>query len=113
LIGWLPVEGVAFKLQPTQLALTVPVYRLHDSRGNRHFYTTSQPEKDIAQNALGFIYESIIGYAYATPAPGTVSLHRLYSQAANDHLYTQDENEMQRALREGFNYEGIQAYVCP
>lgn len=73
-------EGVAGYVFDSQVSGTTPLYRLADgpSGGTEHFYTIDPGERDYYINHYGFILEGIAAYVYASQAPSTTPLYRLF-----------------------------------
>jgi hypothetical protein len=71
-------EGIACYVYGSQVANTVPLYRLFNSHNDDHFYTTSAPERDNAITEYQFLYEGIACYVYEAPQPNTTPFYRLF-----------------------------------
>ena len=56
-------EGIAYYVQPTQVASTIPVYRLWQPSTGNYLFTTSAYERDSVTK-LGYRYEGTPFYAY-------------------------------------------------
>jgi hypothetical protein len=56
-------EGIAYYAQPTNVASSIPIYRLFSPANNDHLLTASAVERDSATRA-GYIYEGIAFYQY-------------------------------------------------
>ncbi len=90
---------------------TVPLYRYWSSSLSDHFYSTS------AVTPAGYVSEGTIGYIFVSHVPGSSPLYRSYrhipgSQPNGDHLYTSSLVERDSAALIGYNFEGIEGYVC-
>ncbi|KAG8846054.1 hypothetical protein FRB96_002095 [Tulasnella sp. 330] len=95
------VEKVKVKLQP--------LYRLFNSPGVDHFYTSDPAEKDHVKNAGGWSYEGVACQTLIEHLPDSVQLFRLWGRG--EHFYTSDENEANSVKSLGFNIEGVVGYV--
>jgi len=103
--GW-KYETVAFYADKST---GLPVYRLlsHD----KHFYTASTTERDLAVSKYGYQYEGIAFYVSQTVTG--VPAYRL--QGGNDeYFYTASSSEKDVAVsRYGYRYEGEGFYLPP
>ncbi|KAG5646182.1 hypothetical protein DXG03_004235 [Asterophora parasitica] len=106
-------EGAPFKIFSTPGFDTVPFYRLYNPELYDHFYTTNAAERDFAVNTLNYVYESVIGHVYPNTNCGGIPLHRLYNVQLSDHVYTTTAQEVEYAKANGWNYEGVAAYIIP
>ncbi|EJD46228.1 hypothetical protein AURDEDRAFT_164887 [Auricularia subglabra TFB-10046 SS5] len=94
----------------------VPLYRLYAISAADHFYTTSEAERQNALN-IKFRDEGIVAWVHSTPVCGASPLYRLYfdgpsnAQFWRDHFYTSSAVERDFAIKQGYKYEGIEAYV--
>ncbi len=98
-------EGVACHISSSQGPGMVPLYRYLLDESRYHFYTTNYNE--LGAEGL----ESTQGFVFPSQAPGTVPLHR-YQSDQDGHLYTTWYGELGGG-RDGWRYEGVQAYVLP
>ncbi|KAF8881507.1 hypothetical protein BD779DRAFT_1445442, partial [Infundibulicybe gibba] len=107
-------RGSAGHIWTSQQPGTVPLYRLWDSLGQDHFYTTSATERDNAVASMKYTNEGIAGFAYPGRMCGATALFRLFSPSRSDHLYTQNKAERMGLTRPGastYIAEGISAYI--
>ena len=99
----------------TQVAGTYPVYRLYDSKNERHFYTISDYEKNVAlaQNKL-FRLEGIAFYAYPPDATGHYEMYRFLDLLHSAHFYTISRPERDKLKKSWFwRLEGVAFKVDP
>ena len=99
-------EGIAFFAFPTQIAGTVPLFRLFG--GGDHFYTTDAGEVDFAVS-VGYEREGVTAFVFPSQQEGTVPLLRLFG--GGDHFYTTSAGEADFAASVGYEREGIAAFV--
>ena len=116
----LKLEGTAwkmFKTETTNVAGTVPLYRLF--KGGDHLYTISGGEKSSAILA-GYAYEGIVGYVYSQPGPDRIEVFRFYDSPGppgglgptpGEHFYTTDTNEIPTLPALGYVSEGTAFYA--
>ena len=75
----------------------VPVYRFWSPPLTSHFYTASETEREFVQTDLSdfWTYEGIAFYVYpaGSQPPGTVAVHRSWSDLLGSHFYTADDFE--------------------
>jgi Subtilase family/Repeat of unknown function (DUF5648) len=90
--------------------VAVPLHRYMSSGATDHFYTTDWNE--LGNGNLGYVYEGVACYAFATQRPGTVPLYRYVSYPWGDHFYTTDWNELGQGAW-GWDFETVQCYVLP
>jgi len=104
-------EGNIGYLYPPVPEGVVPLYRLVQTNGSAHYYTTDRNERERVESQ-GYRYEGLAGYVASSQQPGTTPLYRLFNPRTQDHLYTIDNNERQRALRQlGYVEDGIIGYI--
>jgi hypothetical protein len=87
-----------------------PVYRFWSNSLSAHFYTRNEPErvKLLYQYAHVWLEEGVGYYALSDDVePGSVPVHRFWSDVLGVHFYTIDEQEMQWLIQ---NYEHIWTY---
>jgi hypothetical protein len=102
-------EGVACYVYQTQIAGTIPFYRLRSPLGD-HFYTSAAAERKTLL-AEGWGDDGIACYLAQSQNSGTEPLYRLYSPNLNIHFYTSSLAEKKLAIASGYNDEGIPGYV--
>jgi lysine/ornithine N-monooxygenase len=106
-------EGIAGYVFSTQVADSIPLYRLvlSTSTALDHFYTTSAAERDNAVKSYGYKYEGVQCYVLATQMRDTTPLYRLVN-GKPDHFYTISSTEKDNAVKSyGYKYEGIASYI--
>jgi hypothetical protein len=107
-------EGIAFYAFSTQIAGTVPVYRMYHPIFGKHMFTTSTSERDsLRQN--GFTYEGIAFYAYSRNTCHTNNrcpVFKLFHTETGRHLYSTQLDEIIGAMRADsrWNFEGVEFY---
>jgi Repeat of unknown function (DUF5648) len=119
------VEGLAGKCFSSQVAGTIPLFRMYNQQETDHFYTTSVKQSEAAKTA-GFRGEGVLCYVYAEQVAGSCPLYRLYSGTpATNHLYTLSRAEVEAAILKGpaakvagdrkvnYSEEGIEGYIFP
>jgi hypothetical protein len=95
------------------------VYRFWAPFAARHFYTSSQTEKEKLQRTSEgvWIYEGIAWWALMKKThPHLVPVYRFWSDQLLDHYYTIDEAEKDKLIsqqKDTWTYEGIAFYVWP
>lgn len=108
--------GTAARCFTTQVAGTVPLYRLYASGAADHFYTIDPNEARLAAQ-YSYVSEGIACYVFSSNVAGSCPFYRyLYDgqgSAMTDHFYTQSGREGQFAVQRGYRYEGIAAYLSP
>jgi Repeat of unknown function (DUF5648)/Purple acid Phosphatase, N-terminal domain len=103
-------EGVTGYLASSQIANSVPLYRLYLPTSADHLYTTNASERDSAARQ-GYKDEGTVGYIAQTQLPGTVPLYRMVNHTNNFHFYTSSDAEHQSVKQSGYQDEGIAGYV--
>lgn len=112
-------QGTAWKMfrkESTNVAETVPVYRLFD--GGDHLYTIDGGEKSSAILA-GYSFEGIVGLVYSQPGPNRIEVFRFYRPPGigvfgpipGEHFYTADTNEIPTLPALGYVSEGVAFYA--
>ena len=99
----------------SQIAGTIPLYRLYSNVAVDHFYTTSEAEAESAA-ASGYAHEGIACFVFPENAPGTCPFYRYYDPGSGghaDHFYTESGREGALATQYGYRYEGIAAFLSP
>ena len=97
----------------------MPVYRFWSAIYSRHFYTTSESEKQnlIDNFASVWTYEGIAYYALPDgKEPGSLPVYRFWSPSASAHFYTISEAEKDMLIRDFPNvwtFEGMAFYAYP
>lgn len=86
------------------------LYRLYQSKTDRHFYTLNISERDTAIKN-GFKLEGTAYYVSYGSSNGLTPIYRLYNSRMNYHFYTISIAERDRATGVGFTYEGIGFYA--
>jgi uncharacterized protein DUF5648 len=108
--------GNAARCFPTQVAGTVPLYRLYASGPVDHFYTIDPNEARLAAQYT-YVSEGVACYVFNTNVGGTCPFYRyLYDGQGSpmtDHFYTQSARQGALAVQAGYRYEGIAAYLPP
>jgi hypothetical protein len=96
-----------------------PVHRFWSGTLRRHFYTTSEPEKQKLVNIYSHVwtYEDVA--YYALPDGGqlnSVPVYRFWSGALSAHFYTSKESEKNKLIdnySHVWTYEGVAFYAFP
>ena len=112
-------QGTAWKMfrkESTNVAGTVPVYRLFT--GGDHLYTIDGAEKSSAILA-GYSFEGIVGLVYSQPGPDRIEVFRFYRPPGvggsgpipGEHFYTADTNEIPTLPALGYVSEGVAFYA--
>ena len=99
---------LVFRLQTVS---TIPLYRAYSEKALDHFYTTNQTEMNEHVASMGYAYEGISAYVYASWICGSTPLYRLYSPKVKDHFYTTVKMERKSAMQSGYKDEGIACNV--
>jgi hypothetical protein len=104
------LELIAGYVLPSAVPGTVELkWLLHDNRPFDNFMTTDVDEANKAVARSGYrMWSNCRCYAAATQLPGTVPLFRLVKES---HFYTTDPSERDRAVSDGYTFEGTTAYV--
>ena len=103
-------EGVACYVYATQVAGTIPFYRLRSPAGD-HFYTPSAAERQSLLATPGWTDEGIACYLLPAPDSDAAPLYRLSSARLGIHFYTISQPEKNVAVSIGYVVEGIPGYV--
>lgn len=106
--------GIAFNAFITQVAETLPVYRLRNRTNSGFYFTMDGAEKD--RLLAGGIWEGgeIAWYAYPKPAEGAIPCYRFRSHPEGLHFYTADSDEKSRYEASSvWQNEGPVFYVMP
>ena len=85
---------------------TQPMHRLYNPNSGEHFYTASNPERDMLVR-LGWRSE---GEGWVAPVKSTTPVYRLYNPNAGDHHYTMSRGEHDALVKVGWRDEGIGWY---
>ena len=112
-------QGTAWKMfrkESTNVAGTVPVYRLFN--GGDHLYTIDGAEKSSAILS-GYSFEGIVGLVYSQPGPDRIEVFRFYRPPGigvsgpipGEHFYTADTNEISTLPALGYVSEGVAFYA--
>ena len=112
-------QGTAWKMfrkESTNVAGTVPVYRLFN--GGDHLYTIDGAEKSSAILS-GYSFEGIVGLVYSQPGPDRIEVFRFYRPPGigvsgpipGEHFYTADTNEIPTLPALGYVSEGTAFYA--
>lgn len=64
------------------------IHRLYNQNNGRHYYTTSDGERDFLISLGGWRFETDEGYLFTAATSGTVEIFRLYNSVSGVHLYT-------------------------
>jgi len=114
-------EGEAFTVFTHHHHGLVPVYRYYLAASSDHFYTANPNEigaTHVGQHgAHGYLCEGTLGYVSPHAFPGSVAIHRYYSEAQKDHFYTCNDQEIgaTHAIgsvgHHGYKYEGVLGYA--
>jgi hypothetical protein len=97
----------------------VPVYRFWSQKTSKHFYTTSESEKDklVDLYSAAWSFEGIAYYAFARPIePNLAPVYRFWSEVASSHFYTISEAERDKLIdeyAEVWTFEGEAFYAYP
>jgi len=114
-------EGPVFKAATTAFESGLsPVYRFWSLRGQGHFYTIDEAEKDelIERGSDVWSYEGMVFYAYperSEPADAK-AVYRFVKVTDGSYFYTIDETERDWLLKEHsdvYTYEGVAYYAYP
>lgn len=94
----------------TQVAGSVPLYRVYNMQRGFHYYTADPVERQILVNMvpitsesfgrIGWRNEGIEGYIYTTPQPSATAIYRLYNRDAGTHLFTESEESKNAILQQ-------------
>lgn len=112
-------EGPVFQaaIVPTTPGLA-PVYRFWSTKGEGHFFTVSESEKNklIDRYAQSWTYEGVAFYAYPEGSQPATSkpVYRFWQPAANDHFYTTDTAERDLLIKtysKVYTFEGVAFYA--
>jgi len=103
----------------TATGTRTPVHRFWSAINSRHFYTTSESEKQNLIDNFSYVW-AYEGIAYYAPPdgnePGSLPVYRFWSQSASAHFYTISEAEKDVLIRD-FSYvwafEGTAFYAFP
>lgn len=66
-----------------------PLHRLYNAASGRHYYTTSDGEKNFLVS-LGWTFEKEEGFIFPSAAAGTTELFHLYNNNSGTHLFTEN-----------------------
>jgi hypothetical protein len=89
-------EGIGFYTHTTQVAGSVPMYRLYNHKTDNHLYTISEDEKQniiVNHPEWGYTLEGIAFYVYSSPTAGSIPMYRFYNHTSDRHFYTLSEIE--------------------
>jgi len=111
--------GGGYDLVVLMRAHYYPVHRFWSGTLRRHFYTTSEPEKQKLLNLYPHVwtYEDVA--YYALPDGGelnSVPVYRFWSGALSAHFYTSKESEKNKLIdnySHVWTYEGVAFYAFP
>jgi Repeat of unknown function (DUF5648) len=110
--GYTPV-GRCFQ---SQVAGTVPLYRLYSNALVDHFYTIDDNEANQAAQ-YGYVREGVACYVFHDNVAGACPFYRYLSDQGGqmtDHYYTESASDGSFWVQnEGYHYEGIAAYLSP
>ena len=111
-------ESIAFYTSRPDACQGSPVYRFWSDAYRGHFYTISKAERDfIASNYPSNVwrYENVAYCAYQTAQPGTIPVHRFWSDTYRGHFYTTSEAEKNSIIANYpsnvWRYEGVAFYA--
>jgi len=118
--GWIH-EGIAWHaLAAGNVPDCLPAYWFRSSTLGAHFYTISEPEKQmLLDNYAGvWTYEGVAFYAYpeGTQPPDTSPVYRFWSGTLGHHFYTISEAERDALISNYswvWQYEGVAWYTYP
>lgn len=65
-----------------------PIHRLYNLNTGRHYYTTSNGERDYLVSLGGWLFEKEEGYLFSSATSGANEVFRLYNSSSGVHLYT-------------------------
>jgi hypothetical protein len=102
------IEGYIF---PNAAANFSPLYRFN--RGVVHFYTSSDTEKNQLIAAGQWKLEGTIGFVAVPQQSGLTPLLRAEDKNNSTFFYTTDQNEMNRAISQGWVAWGTTGWVSP
>jgi hypothetical protein len=107
-----PLAG--YKVDSSQVAGTVPVFKLVNDHTGDHFYTVSSSERDIARDQVRYRDMHVAYYVYPTQQGATVPVYRLVHPTSGDHFYTTDASERDVAKNQvRYIDEGVAFWVNP
>jgi hypothetical protein len=110
-----------FRLDSGAVVMTclTNVYRFWSPITGRHFYTTSEDEKNtlISGYSNTWTFEGVaFRTATAAPLPGLTAVHKFWAINGQTQFYTVDEAEKDKILREYahvYRYDGVAFYAYP
>jgi len=110
-----------FRLDSGVVVLTgmVNVYRFWSRVTGKHFYTTSEDEKDVlvSQYSTTWTFEGLaFRAATAASLPGLAPVHKFWAKNGQTQFYTISETEKDGILREYahvYRYDGVAFYAYP
>lgn len=114
-------EGVAYSVNTSNTANSVPLYRFFNTRTGTHFYTASEAEKADVIQRLGTIYR-FEGPAYnvsmsqSSNEVSSTPVYRFFNFKKGTHFYTASEAEkasVMKSLAWTYRYEGPAFYLAP
>ncbi|MFH0711506.1 MAG: hypothetical protein V1889_00070 [archaeon] len=109
------VSGCESCVDESECADSVPIYRFLNSETGGRFYTISEAEKENIEKYPAFVYEGIIGGAFAEEGEGTIPVYRFWSARLGDHFYVTDEGNERENFEKMWGadwiYEGVVFYI--
>lgn len=86
---------------------TFDIFRLYNSNTGAHLFTINPIERSLAATNHGYIYEGVVGNAYAATTSGVDAIYRFHDSSINTYAYSGDSN----AFSGAWVNEGIAFYV--
>lgn len=110
-------EGVAYSVNTSNTANSMPLYRFCNVAKGTHFYTASEAEKNQVIATLGRIYR-FEGPAYnvSMTADGAMPVYRFYNKRNATHFFTSSEAEKASVIAKlsaTYRFEGVAFWIAP
>ncbi len=88
------------------------VVSMYNPKTYDHFYTAYRCEAEVLGFLQGYTYEGAV-FNTTSVNPSGVPVWRLYNPALGLHLWTTTQDDINNALKLGYNVEGIAFYTVP
>ncbi len=103
------MEGVSGYLMQSQIAGTLPLYKLVNAAGDE--LLTADTNERASATSGGYGDQGILGYVATSQQSGTQALYKVGSPDNKSHFYTTNSGERDQVVGRGWHDQGVVGYV--